>query len=158
MQLVQCRRLLCVLLVVLFSTVGVQAQEYYRWHDSSGALHVSQTPPAASVDYEIVNPQDKSSVIQVKARPSASAQKPIDAKQIAALNQQIEQVSAQLKQQNCEQARANKQRLLAQAPVAITNADGASVALTTEMRAEQQVITEQQIIEFCQPATTDRNK
>jgi len=149
MHLVQCKRLLCVLLC----TFGLQAQEYYRWHDSSGALHVSQTPPKASIDYEIVSLQGETAAVQVKAQPPASVQKPIDPQQIAALNQQIEQVSAQLKQQNCQQAHANKQRLLAQAPIAIINADGTSVTLTTEMRSEQLMLTEKQIIEFCLPTT-----
>ncbi len=142
-------RLLCVSLLAF----AVNAQEYYRWQDNKGQLHVSQTPPSAGIDYEIVDTQAKSAVTKVKATAVATPVKPLDAKQIAALNQQVEQVNLQLKQQNCQQARINKQRLTAEAPVSVTNAEGAAVALTTEMRTEQLVVTEQHIREFCQPET-----
>ena len=148
----------CRLLCAALLTFTVNAQEYYRWHDNSGQLHVSQTPPSAGIDYEIVDTQAKSAVTKVKATAVAAPVKPLDAKQIAALNQQVEQVNQQLKQQNCQQARTNKERLTAEAPVSITNAEGAEVALTMEMRAEQLVVTEQHIREFCQPDTPAPSK
>jgi hypothetical protein len=33
-------------------------QAYYRWKDAAGVLHVTQTPPAAGVEYSTVRPAD----------------------------------------------------------------------------------------------------
>ncbi len=48
------------LLTFLFCCFDLTAQEYYRWTDANGQLHISQSPPAKSVQYEVVTLQQLS--------------------------------------------------------------------------------------------------
>lgn len=144
--------LLCSLLSAALAVFTVSAQEYYRWQDQSGQLHVSQTPPPAGVDYQVVSMQAKGAVTEVKAsavsppkESTAAAQNPI-----AELNKQVEAMNAQVRQHNCKQAQINQQRLSEEAVLMVTDDEGKSVELTAEMRAEQLEVAEKQIREFCQ--------
>lgn len=147
--------LFCRLLCGLLFASAVQAQEYYRWQDKSGQLHVSQVPPPTGIDYEVVSMQAKATVTPVKAQPVAptATASAVDATQIAELNQQVEQMNQQVKMHNCQQAQQNKQRLSGETVLMMTNAAGESVELTAEMRAEQREVADKQIREFCDPAT-----
>lgn len=129
---------------------GLQAQEYYRWQDKNGQLHVSQIPPPAGMDYEIWSLDPKQPPQQVKAEAINKAALSVTKEQVKALQQQVEQVNSQLKVQNCNQALENKRRLQAEGPVAFNDSDGTPVPLSTEMRAEQLALAERQITEFCQ--------
>jgi len=139
------------LLAAVLIVFSAQAQEIYRWHDKNGQLHVSQVPPPAGTDYEILSLDPKQSPQVVKAVSAAptSATKPVTAAQVQALQQQVNAVNAQLQIQNCAQAKENQQRLLADGPVAFNNTDGKPVPLNEEMRAEQLKIAQQHIAEFC---------
>lgn len=130
----------------------VSAQEYYRWQDKSGQLHVSQIPPPAGVDYQIVSMQAKGAVTEVKATAVATAKASASApaNPVAELNKQVEAMNAQVRQHNCKQAQINQQRLTDEAVLMVTGDDGKSVELTAEMRAEQLELAEKQIKEFCQ--------
>lgn len=130
----------------------VSAQEYYRWQDKSGQLHVSQIPPPAGVDYQIVSMQAKGAVTEVKATAVATAKASASApaNPVAELNKQVEAMNAQVRQHNCKQAQINQQRLTEEAVLMVTGDDGKSVELTAEMRAEQLELAEKQIKEFCQ--------
>lgn len=143
---------LCSVLSATLLIFSLQAQEYYRWQDQHGQLHVSQVPPPAGVDYEIwsLDPKQPPQSVKVQKQPAKSASAaPVTAAQVSALQQQVEQVNAKLKVQNCAQARENKKRLEAQAPVAFNNADGKTVPLSDEMRAEQLQLAMKHIAEFC---------
>lgn len=148
---------LCFVLAATLLIFSLQAQEYYRWQDQNGQLHVSQVPPPAGMDYEIWSLDPKQPPQQVKAEPSnkVPSPAPITKQQVKALQQQVQQVNAQLKVQNCTQARENKQRLEAEAPVAFNDTDGKPVPLNAEMRAEQLKIAERHIAEFCQSNTSN---
>lgn len=146
------KTLLCCLLSGALAAFTVSAQEYYRWQDKSGQLHVSQIPPPAGVDYQIVSMQAKGAVTEVKA-PAVSTPKestPAAQNPIAELNKQVEAMNAQVRQHNCKQAQINQQRLTKEAILMVTGDDGKSVELTAEMRAEQLEVAEKQIKEFCQ--------
>ncbi len=144
---------LCFVLAATLLISGLHAQEYYRWQDKNGQLHVSQIPPPAGLDYEIWSLDPKQPPQQVKAETVNKAPVPVTQQQVKALQQQVEQVNAQLKVQNCTQARENKRRLEAEAPVAFNDTDGKPVPLNAEMRAEQLQIAERHIAEFCQSST-----
>ncbi len=146
------KTLLCCLLSGALAIFTVSAQEYYRWQDKSGQLHVSQIPPPAGVDYQIVSMQAKGAVTEVKAPVVSTPKESTPAVQnpVAELNKQVEAMNAQVRQHNCKQAQINQQRLTEEAVLMVTGDDGKSVELTAEMRAEQLEVAEKQIKEFCQ--------
>lgn len=146
------KTLLCCLLSAALTAFTVSAQEYYRWQDKSGQLHVSQIPPPAGVDYQIVSMQTKNTVTEVKASAVSPPKESADAAQnpIAELNKQVEAMNAQVRHHNCKQAQINQQRLAEEAVLMVTDDEGKSVELTAEMRAEQLEVAEKQIKEFCQ--------
>lgn len=146
------KTLLCCLLSGALAAFTVSAQEYYRWQDKSGQLHVSQIPPPAGVDYQIVSMQAKGAVTEVKAPAVSTPKESASAAQnpIAELNKQVEAMNAQVRQHNCKQAQINQQRLTEEAVLMVTGDEGKSVKLTAEMRAEQLEVAEKQIKEFCQ--------
>lgn len=139
------------LLAAVLIVFSAQAQEIYRWHDKNGQLHVSQVPPPAGTDYEILSldPKQAPQVVKAVRTGQASATKPVTAAQVQELQQQVNAVNAQLQIQNCAQAQENQQRLLADGPVAFNSTDGKPVPLNEEMRAEQLKIAQQHIAEFC---------
>lgn len=143
----------CIVLTTALLIFSIQAQEYYRWQDKTGQLHVSQIPPADNVDYEVVTmtAQEKEEVIAVKAKTNQTAEIPANsgASKIAQLNQQVEQMNQKVRQFNCQQAQQNKERLSSESVLMITQDDGQTVELTSEMRAEQLDVAEKQIREFC---------
>lgn len=145
--------LYCRLLCGFLLAFAVQAQEYYRWQDKTGQLHVSQVPPPAGVDYEVVAMRANSAATPVQP-PAVPPAPPAAANtgQIAALNQQVEQMNQQVKQHNCQQAQLNKERLSGDNVLMMTDAAGKSVELTAEMRAEQLEVADKQIREFCDTA------
>ncbi len=130
-------------------------QEYYRWQDQQGQLHVSQLPPPANVDYEVVYPGG-TQPMQIKAKlpPQDKPAAPVTATELNALKQQVGQVNARLKQQNCAQAQQNKQRLSSDNAVTLDDPSGNAQPLSDEMRTEQLALAERQIAEFCQPKET----
>ncbi len=140
------------LLCGLMLTLTAKAQEYYRWHDEKGQLHVSQTPPPAHIDYEIVAPGAAPEPVKAKAAKNPAATKPVSEAELQTLKQQVSEVNARLKLQNCSRAQQNKDRLSADSAVAFKDASGKPVALSDEMRAEQLAVAERQISEFCTPA------
>jgi hypothetical protein len=154
MRLMICR--LFAILLIGSQPFALMAQEYYRWLDGNGTLHVSQSPPTAGVDYEVVSAQTKTVLQKVensKAQAEANAviNKPVSAQEFAQLQQQVESANSRIKRQNCETARKNRESLTSDTPLAVEQADGQSKAMTDEMRAEQLKVTERQILEFCSP-------
>lgn len=144
------KSLLCCLLSGALAAFTASAQEYYRWQDQSGQLHVSQIPPPAGVDYQVVSMQVKGAVTQVKAPTVATPKESAPANPITELNKQVEAMNAQVRQHNCKQAQINQQRLSEEAALMVTDDTGKSVELSAEMRAEQLEVAEKQIKEFCQ--------
>lgn len=132
-------------------TFAGQTQEYYRWQDEQGQLHVSQMPPPANVDYEVVYP-GSAEPTQMKAKlpRQDKAAAPVTAAELNALKQQVGQVNARLKQQNCSLARQNKQRLASDSAVTLDDPGKNAQPLSEEMRTEQLALAERQIQEFCQ--------
>lgn len=140
------------LLFGFLSVFTVHSQEYYRWYDQAGQLHVSQTPPPPGLNYEIMQVQANGSATASAVQPAKqpAAQPAPAANSIAELNKQVEQMNEQVRQHNCQQAQMNKQRLTEEAVLMVTDSDGKSIELSAEMRAEQLDIAEKQIKEYCQ--------
>lgn len=140
------------LLFGFLSVFSVHSQEYYRWFDKSGQLHVSQTPPPPGLNYEIMQIQANGAATASAVQPATQtpAQPAPASNSIAELNKQVEQMNVQVRQHNCQQAQMNKQRLTEEAVLMVTDSDGKPIELSAEMRAEQLDIAEKQIKEFCQ--------
>jgi hypothetical protein len=155
-----------VLLPLLLGCFALTAQEFYRWTDANGQLHVSQSPPAKSVQYEVVTlqelsrqqlPQPRASTPSA-ANPSAAAAiaqqaaentAPLD-QQVEQLNKKAEVLQQQLDKQRCLSAQKNKAALERQAPVYTTDNAGKQTFLDDDQRAVQLEVAEEEISRFCQ--------
>lgn len=142
---------------LLLLSLSVQAQEFYRWTDANGQLHVSQTPPPKSVQYEVLTLQQLSrqplpktaphpkAATQPRTTPPAELDQQVDA-----LNQRADQLQKELDAQRCQNAQRNKTALSRQAPVYQTDAQGQQVFLDDEQRAVQLELAEEEISRYCQ--------
>ncbi len=159
------------LLPFLFCGFSLTAQEFYRWTDANGQLHISQSPPAKSVQYEIVTLQQLSKQQLHKPRTDAPANAPATAattpaaavpptaaqnpatldQQVEQLNQKAEVLQQQLDSQRCLSAQKNKAALERQAPVYTTDSAGKQTFLDDSQRAVQLEVAEEEISRFCQP-------
>lgn len=156
---------------LLFCCFGLTAQEFYRWTDANGQLHISQSPPAKSVQYEVVTLQQLSkqqlhkpraevptSASAASAVAAQAAAKQVAPQNTASLDQQVEQLNKeaavlqqQLDTQRCLSAQKNKAALERQAPVYTTDSAGKQTYLDDEQRAIQLAVAEEDISRFCQP-------
>lgn len=153
---------LILLLPLMIGCFSLSAQEFYRWTDANGQLHISQNPPTKAVQYEVVTLQElsKQQLHKPKAAEttkqattsSTTSQQPaaLD-QQVEQLNKQAEQLQQQLDAQRCQTAQRNKASLQRQAPVFTTDADGQQTFLDDEQRAVQLEVAEEEISRFCQP-------
>jgi len=154
--------------LTLFS-LSASAQEFYRWTDANGQLHVSQTPPPANVKYEVTTLQQLSRHQLQKTSPvPADNNRKIDGtnktgatnnlaeqtqqldQQVDALNQRASELQQQLDKQRCDNARRNKTSLSRQAPVFQTDANGQQVFLDDEQRAVQLELADEEISRYCE--------
>lgn len=153
------------LLTFLFCCFDLTAQEYYRWTDANGQLHISQSPPAKSVQYEVVTLQQlsKQQLHKPRVEPPVSASpasavaqqaasqnsSPLD-QQVEQLNKKAEVLQQQLDNQRCLSAQKNKAALERQAPVYTTDSTGKQTFLDDDQRAIQLAVAEEDISRFCQ--------
>lgn len=157
------------LLPFLLCCFSLTAQEFYRWTDANGQLHISQSPPAKTVQYEVVTLQELSKQQLHKPRATApvsasaasafaqqAAAQQANEQQAAPLDQQVEQLNKkaeilqqQLDKQRCLSAQKNKAALQRQAPVYTTDGAGKQTFLDDDQRAVQLELAEEEINRYC---------
>lgn len=122
---------LCAMMAVLAATAftAVQAQQVYRWVDSQGNVHYSQTPPPSGVTKTTVMelappPPDPTGVAEQKQLIKSVAK--ADAAQQQAAEQAAQQAAKKAQQQQaCDAARKQLQGYM-EAHRVITNATSAN--------------------------------
>jgi Domain of unknown function (DUF4124) len=148
------RHSLNAIVLVVISAGSLASPEqinYYRWLDGSGNPIVSDRPPPAGTDYEVVSTQStmkRSVEAEEGAVPLA-----IDPTTGAEITQQESaEAEAQRIKQNaelCEKAKSNLEALSGTATVTIRNDEGEARALTPQEMEIQRTTTTSQIKVYC---------
>lgn len=142
--------------VLVLGTSLAAADPVYKWTDSEGHVHFSQTPPpnaTTGVKQMNVNPappdpqslQNQQALVQAQ---QDQAQKAKDAKDAADKNKPDPQVQA-LKKQQCEDLRSRLAILQRGGRAATTDAQGNMTFLDDAERAKQEAAIQDQISKTC---------
>lgn len=139
-----------VLVVIAASSLESAAQSnYYRWLDSSGNPIVSDRPPPAGTDYEVVSTQSTlKRAVEAEEGAVPLAINPTTGNELT----QQESAEAQRIKKNaelCEKARSNLEALSSSAAVTIRDSQGEVKELTPQEMQIQRTTTRAQIKAYC---------
>jgi hypothetical protein len=130
----------------------VLADQVYKWTDSEGHVHFSQTPPpgatAAKPMTVYVPPPDPQSLQNSQAIQQAQADKDKAAADAAAKNKPDPAKQAE-KQKNCDDLRTKLQVLSQSGRAATTDAKGNLTYLDDDTRAQQEKAIQDQLTANC---------
>jgi hypothetical protein len=132
--------------VALMLLTPLATAQVYKWTDSQGTVHYSQTAPAAGVDFKRIK------TVQSTAAPAqdAETQAPAPARTQSAppASQPIADTPANRKTL-CDSLQANLKLLKGSGPV-VMQQDGKSTALDDTQRRQQIAADEAQHQQYCQ--------
>jgi hypothetical protein len=132
--------------VALMLLTPLALAQVYKWTDSHGTVHYSQTAPAAGVDFKRIK------TVQSTAAPAqdAATQAPAPARtqSAPASSQPIADTPANRKTL-CDSLQANLKLLKGNGPV-VMQQDGKSTALDDTQRRQQITADEAQYQQYCQ--------
>lgn len=142
----------CGLLLALSTTLAA-ADPVYKWTDSEGHVHFSQTPPpstTAGVQQVNVNPTapDPQSLQNQQNLVQAQQDQQQKAKDAAEKNKPDPKVEAAKKQQ-CDDLRSRLNVLQQSGRTATTDAQGNLTYLDDAARAKQEAVIQDQIAKTC---------
>ncbi|CAM3460726.1 DUF4124 domain-containing protein [Parendozoicomonas haliclonae] len=138
--------LLAAVLCSAGASIATANDTVYRWIDDKGTPHYSKQPPVG-VQYEVIKttkaraPQEQEETREEDSRSAAA--EPQD--------KYAEQLNRLARQQNesCQRAKQNKERLLNNHRIQITEADGSLRTLSYDEKMEQLKKTDEAIQEYC---------
>lgn len=132
-----------VLLLALAISQSALAQKVYTWTDAKGVVHYGEHPPKnvkATLVKTRTGHSDPTPVPTAAAQPASTAAKP------AAVNA----ADALKDPERCSQARTNLETLNTVARIKTQNADGVTVYLTEDDKAQQRTLMQQIIDQACE--------
>lgn len=139
-------------LSILCTAGFASAQQIYKWKDSSGVVHFSQTPPADGAHYKKMQ---LSSAPEVASRPSSPAEGTSDgdSRDIAAPPRDATQTTKPDTPSNraalCKQLSSNITLLQGKQPV-VTGGDNGKQQVMSDTAREQQLATARsQQVQYC---------
>lgn len=124
---------------------------YYRWTDENGITVNSDRPPAAGVDYQVINTTVKlvlDESEQEEAAPAAAG--PAPAQPAAQDSTPAPHQASQKDPKACEDARQNLVTLSTHARIRISDGEGSSRYLNEDEKAAQRTQAESAIEVFCE--------
>jgi len=140
------------LLLALLVTATAQA-EIYRWVDENGVTVYSEIPPPdGAADTVKTAPAPSETPKETQQQLEADMQKLEDYredKELAAERKQKEELSKQLDEENCRNAKTNLDNLIAAAQRLVRMPDGNYVRLTEEQRQQRMEDARKNIDEYC---------
>lgn len=144
-------------LLVMLSLPFAAAAEMYRWVDSQGKVHYSDSPPPAGAKSSktIDTPPPAAPPAGASAKPKSWQEKEMDFRQRqsaeaeAQAKKQKEEAQAKEKQQNCENARRNLATFESGARVATTNEKGERVIMDDAARASAMAEARKAVETWC---------
>ena len=140
------------LLLALMVTATAQA-EIYRWVDENGVTVYSEIPPPdGEADTVKTAPAPSETPEETQQQLEADMQKLEDYredKELAAERKQKEELSKQLDEENCRNAKTNLDNLIVAAQRLVRMPDGNYVRLTEEQRQQRMEEARKNIDEYC---------
>jgi hypothetical protein len=140
------------LLLALMATATAQA-EIYRWVDENGVTVYSEMPPPdGEADRVKTAPAPSETPEAMQQQQEAEMQKLEDYredKELAAEKKQQGQLSKQIDEENCRNAKDNLDKLIAAAKRLVRMPDGNYVRLTEEQRQKHMEEARKIIDEYC---------
>ncbi|HET7611639.1 MAG TPA: DUF4124 domain-containing protein [Rhodanobacteraceae bacterium] len=130
------------------------AQQVYKWKDSTGVVHFSQTPPTNGAHFTEMKLANGSDVPPRTAAPAANSSAAAEAgRDLPAPSQPAEQRTQPDTPSNraklCKQLGSNVSLLQGKAPVVVTGSDGKPQVMTSEAREQQLATTRAQQAQYC---------
>ena len=131
--------------VALMLLAPLAAAQVYKWTDSHGTVHYSQTAPASGVNFKQIK-----TTAATASTPDTDAQvaAPAKAQPAPASSQAIADTPANRKTL-CDSLQANLKLLKGSSPV-VMQQDGKSAALDDNQRQQQIAADEAQYQQYCQ--------
>ena len=140
------------LLLALMVTATAQA-EIYRWVDENGVTVYSEMPPPdGEADRVKTAPAPSETPEETQQQLEADMQKLEDYredKELAAERKQKEELSKQIDEENCRNAKDNLDKLIAASQRLLQMPDGNYVRLTEEQRQQRMEDARKNIDEYC---------
>ncbi|MFP5506829.1 MAG: DUF4124 domain-containing protein [Gammaproteobacteria bacterium] len=141
------------ILVGWLAVFGLAQAAMYKWVDENGVTQYSQYPPPGR-DYQTVTPppapaEDPEGAQQRLEQLLQKQDEAYKAKTEAAAQEQKSAETAKRREQNCQAARQNLERLTTGGNRRIVGPDGVAYYPTEEERQERIAKARQQIEEFC---------
>jgi hypothetical protein len=140
-------------LSILCTAGFASAQQIYKWKDSSGVVHFSQTPPADGAHYKKMR---LSSAPEVASRPSSPAEGAFDgsrpdtgAAPPPAAAQKTEPDTPSNRAALCKQLSSNITLLQGKQPVVTAGDNGKQQVMSDSAREQQLATARSQQVQYC---------
>ena len=132
----------CLLALTLTLTSGLQAAQFYKWTDASGAVKYTDTAPPPGIEYELVRtygaPGNSKTAIEnlENDRKARAEQASLTEQKQKEYEEQkkIADLQAKAKSENCKTAKANHKVLTENHIIRRIGEDGEAVQLSPEQK------------------------
>jgi hypothetical protein len=135
------------LLILLLALPLAVAAQVYKWTDSSGTVHFSDSPPPQGTKYTNVKTSRSAAATPVAGTPAPAAA--TDADQPAEKPERIED-TPENRSKLCTDLKANIALLQGGQPLTVDDDKGQRVAMPDERRRQELATAEGQAKQYCQ--------
>ena len=130
------------------------AQQVYKWKDSTGVVHFSQTPPTNGAHFTQMKLAGGTDVSSTAPAPAAIPSAAVDAgRDVPAPSRPAEQATQPDTPSNraklCKQLGSNVSLLQGKTPVVVTGSDGKPQVMGNNAREQQLATTRAQQAQYC---------
>jgi len=139
-----------VMAVTICVSSNLVAETMYKWQDTKGVTHYTQTPPK-DVAYEVIEMKQTDSRGNRGVRPRQNRQ--VNSQQpgtpaVQAPKTDVERYKA-IRNNNCELSKRNLNTLTTVARIRIPDGSGGERLLNDKEKAEKVAVTKEQVKTFC---------
>ena len=135
------------LVVILLSLAPVAFAQVYKWTDTGGTVHYSETPPATGTNYKQIRTTGSAAPIASPPALANNAGAPSEAAEPAAAAQPVAD-TPENRDKMCTALKANLASLQGKAPV-VMQQGGKNVVLDDAERQAQTASAQKQYAQYC---------